>query len=394
MKKLRIDNLDIDGRRVFVRVDFNVPLEGKRVADDTRIRAALPTLKLAVQRGASLILASHLGRPKGQPKPEYSLQPIAKHLGELLGREVRFADDCVGEGVRQQARGLSPGEVLLLENLRFHPEEEKNESGFARALADLAERYVNDAFGAAHRAHASTTGMAALFERPAAGLLMAKELEVLGQVLESPRAPLVLLLGGAKVKDKIPVLDNLVPRSQATLIGGAMAYTFLAAEGVAIGASLLDREHLAFAAELLRKARARGAEILLPQDHVVAPAPEAEAEAQTTGSSAVPDGLAGCDIGPKTVAAFRQRLAGAGTIVWNGPMGIFERPRFAAGTRAMAQAVADSQGFSVVGGGDSVRALEETGLAGKVSHVSTGGGASLELLGGLTLPGVAALADA
>ncbi|HEX9639666.1 MAG TPA: phosphoglycerate kinase [Acidobacteriota bacterium] len=394
MHKLSVRDLDLEGRRVFVRVDYNVPLESGRVADDSRIRASLPTLRLGLERGAALILASHLGRPKGKPNPDCSLAPVAGRLAALLERPVSFATDCVGPEVQRQARALRPGEILMLENLRFHAEEEKNDPEFAAALADLAECYVNDAFGAAHRAHASTAGMASHFERPAAGLLMAKELDVLGRVLAAPRLPLVLLLGGAKVKDKIPVLENLVPRAQATLIGGGMAYTFLAAEGIGIGASLLDRDHLDFASELLRRARERGCEILLPRDHVVAPAIEAEQQAQPIDAPAVPAGLAGFDIGPKTVSAFRQRLAQAGTIVWNGPMGVFERPRFAAGTRALAQAVADSPATSIVGGGDSVRALEESGLAGRISHVSTGGGASLELLGGLTLPGVAALADA
>lgn len=389
-----LDELSLSGKRVFVRVDFNVPLEGGKVSDDTRIRAALPTIEHARKAGAKLILASHLGRPKGGPEPKYSMKPVAERLVELLGKgvEVIFADDCVGEGVAKVVKELQPGQILLLENLRFHPEEEKNEENFARELASIADVWVNDAFGTAHRAHASTAGMAKFVKEKAAGFLMKKELEYLGRVIGRGEKPFVAILGGAKVSDKIKVIENLMPRVDSLLIGGAMAYTFLAAQGIKTGKSLVEADRVELAGKLLELAEKRGSKLLLPLDHFAASAPEESAERVEIAEKAIPDGLMGLDIGPRTQSLFREQIRFAKTVFWNGPMGLFEKPKFAAGTRAIAEALAAAKdATTIVGGGDSAAAIEELGFANKVSHVSTGGGASLEFIEGKTLPGVAVL---
>lgn len=391
-----IDQVDLDGKRTFVRVDFNVPLEdeggGRRITDDSRIRGALPTIRHAVERGARVVLASHLGRPKGKVDPRESLAPAAQRLGELLGQPVALAPDCVGEAVEKQVAALGKGQVLMLENLRFHAGEEKNDPAFAASLAKLADVYVNDAFGAAHRAHASTAGMASLAPVRAAGFLLRDELKHLGALLESPARPFVAILGGAKVSDKISVIDNLLPRIDALLIGGAMAYTFLKAQGIAIGGSRVEADKVDLAKATLEQARAKGVRLLLPTDHVVATKPEAGAEFKDTGDAAIPDGWLGVDIGPRTRAAYAAEIGNARTVLWNGPMGIFEIEAYAGGTVAVAHAVADAkQAFTVVGGGDSVAAVTQAGVADRIGHISTGGGASLEFLEGQTLPGVAAL---
>jgi phosphoglycerate kinase len=392
--KLSVRDLDVGGKRVFLRVDFNVPLEGGRVIDDTRVRAAIPTIQLLRERGARVVAASHLGRPKGKPNPALSLRPVAEHLSGLLGRPVAMADDCVGAGTEALSRALAPGEVLLLENLRFHPGEEKNDAGFARALAAHADLYVNDAFGAAHRAHASVAGIAALLPQSAAGLLMDREIAALGRLLDRPEPPYVALLGGAKVSDKIDLIERLMDRTQAILVGGAMAYTFLKAGGVTVGGSRVEADRLEAAAAIAARSRERGVRLMLPVDHVVAPGPEPGAAHRTTPDAAIPDGFVGLDIGPRTSAAFAAEIRSARTVFWNGPLGLFEVPPYDAGTLAAARAIAEARPFSVVGGGDSVAAVTRLGLADRFSHVSTGGGASLEFLSGLTLPGVAALHDA
>ena len=391
-----IDQVDLDGKRTFVRVDFNVPLEdeggGRRITDDSRIRGALPTIRHAVERGARVVLASHLGRPKGKVDPRESLAPAAQRLGELLGQPVALAPDCVGEAVEKQVAALGKGQVLMLENLRFHAGEEKNDPAFAASLAKLADVYVNDAFGAAHRAHASTAGMASLVPVRTAGFLLRDELKHLGALLESPARPFVAILGGAKVSDKISVIDNLLPRIDALLIGGAMAYTFLKAQGIAIGGSRVEADKVDLAKATLEQARAKGVRLLLPTDHVIATKPEAGAEFKDTGDAAIPDGWLGVDIGPRTRAAYAAEIGNARTVLWNGPMGIFEIEAYAGGTVAVAHAVADAkQAFTVVGGGDSVAAVTQAGVADRIGHISTGGGASLEFLEGQTLPGVAAL---
>jgi phosphoglycerate kinase len=395
-KKKSVADVDVSGKRVLVRVDFNVPQDDSgAITDDARIRAALPTIRLLLDRGAKVILVTHLGRPKGAD-PQWRLDPVAKRLEELLGRPVRKADDCIGPAVREAVASLRPGEVLLLENLRFHPEEEKNDPAFAQELASLADLYVNDAFGTAHRAHASTEGVAHLL--PAvAGLLMQKEIETLGRALMSPERPFVALLGGAKVHDKIGVIENLMPKVDALLIGGAMAYTFLRAQGHAIGKSLLDAESLDVARETLARASERKARFELPRDHVIAREFRADSERQVTPGPDIPPEWMGMDIGPATREAFVAALRGARTVIWNGPMGVAEMPPFAEGTRAMCEALAQvtaAGGQTIIGGGDTAAAVEDLGYADRMSHLSTGGGASLEFLEGKELPGVAALQDA
>jgi len=392
--KLSVRDLDVRGRRVFLRVDFNVPLVAGRVADDTRVRAALPTLRLLIESGGRVVVASHLGRPRGRPNPAMSLQPVAARLSELLGRPVPLAGDCLGPETEARSRDLAPGDVLLLENLRFHAGEEKNDAGFARGLAALADLYVNDAFGAAHRAHASVAALAALLPQAAAGLLMDREIAALGRLRDRPEAPYVALLGGAKVSDKIDLIERLMEKTQAILVGGAMAYTFLKAAGVAVGGSRVETDRIEAAVAIAARARARGVRLALPADHVVAAGPEPGAPHQTTPDAAIPDGLVGLDIGPRTRAAFAAEIRAARTVFWNGPLGLFEVPPYDAGTLAAAQAIAAARSFSVVGGGDSVAAVTRLGLADRFAHVSTGGGAALEFLSGLTLPGVAALNDA
>ncbi len=392
MAKQTIRDVEWAGKRALVRVDFNVPLDGARITDDTRIRAALPTIAALRKAGAPVALMSHLGRPKGKPDPRYSLAPVAARLGELLGFAVPLLPDCVGGEAEAAARGLAPGGVLLLQNLRFHPEEEANDPDFARGLAALGDVYVNDAFGAAHRAHASTVGVTR-FLPAVAGLLMERELEALGRALEAPERPFVAIIGGAKVSDKIGVIENLLGRTDALIIGGGMANTFLLAQGKPIGKSLAEPDKIDTARRLLARATERNVPLALPVDVVVAPEMAESAPHRVVEVDEVPEDQAIFDIGPRTVANYRELLAGAKTIVWNGPMGVFEVAPFAGGTQAIARAVADSGAFTIVGGGDSVAAIEEAGLADRISHVSTGGGASLEFLEGRELPGVAALND-
>jgi phosphoglycerate kinase len=388
MPKLSIRDLDLKNKRVFIRVDFNVPLApgGQEITSDKRIKASLPTIKYALEQGAGLILASHLGRPKGKPNPEMSLKPVAKRLAELLGRPVKMAPDCVGPEV--EAMKPAPGEVLLLENLRFHAEEEKNDPEFSRKLAALCDLYVNDAFGSAHRAHASTAGMVAFVPKAAAGLLMEKELEYLGMATSHPERPCIAILGGAKVSDKIEVIRNLMKIVDRLLIGGAMAYTFLKAQGKPTGKSLVEDDKVDLARELMAES---GDKLMLPVDHVVAAELKEGADNQVVQT--IPDGMMGLDIGPATIARYAEVIKGARTIIWNGPMGVFEKPPFDRGTVALAKAVAESGAVSVVGGGDSEKAIKSAGVADKITHISTGGGASLEFLSGLELPGVAALTD-
>ena len=386
-----IKDLALDGRRVVIRVDFNVPMDGTAITDDTRIRAALPTSKYALDHGATVILASHLGRPKGKPKPEFSLQPVAKHLSSLLGRPVAFAPDCIGEAAASVI-AANPRGVIVLENLRFHAEEEKNDPAFAKALAALADVYVNDAFGSAHRAHASTEGIVHHVKESAAGFLMAAEVEYLGRALGDPERPFVAILGGAKVSDKLEVIENLLGRVDALIVGGAMAYTFLKAQGKPVGKSLVEQDLVATAADLLTRAKARGITLALPVDHVVATKLEEGAPAETLSVDDEKIGeRMGLDIGPKTIAAYTEIIRTAKTVVWNGPMGVFEIDAFAAGTIGVAKAVADVHGTTIIGGGDSVAAVSKAGVAGKMTHISTGGGASLEFLAGAELPGVVAL---
>jgi phosphoglycerate kinase len=388
-----LDELPLEGQRLFVRVDFNVPLDGSRVTDDTRIRAALPTIEYATRHGARVVLASHLGRPKGEHNPKYSLEPVGTVLAELLSDgEVRLADDCIGDGARKVVGDLRDGQVALLENLRFHAGEESDEDAFARELAKHGDVYVNDAFGAAHRAHASVHALPRLYEAESrvAGFLMNKELEALGHLMGDVGRPYLAILGGAKVSDKIGVFEQLLARVDAILIGGAMANTFLAARGYELGQSKIEDDRLPLARSVLQKADERGVEIVLPEDLVVAESLEAT-EGSPTNVDAVGETAMALDIGPRTVETFRGRIARAKTLFWNGPMGLFERPAFAEGTLGVARAMAEARGFTVVGGGDSVAAVQQARVAGQFDHVSTGGGASLEFLEGRKLPGVEAL---
>ncbi|HXA79282.1 MAG TPA: phosphoglycerate kinase [Candidatus Acidoferrales bacterium] len=396
MNKLSIRDLEMSAKRVFIRVDFNVPLDGGRVSDDTRIRETLPTLRLAIERGARLVLASHLGRPKGSVDPKYSLAPVAAKLGEMLGKPVAFAADCVGADAEAKSKALGNGEVLLLENVRYHPEEEANDPEFAAKLAALCDQlFVCDAFGSAHRAHASVVGITKFVRQSAAGLLMEKELTYLGKAISNPERPFVAVLGGAKVSDKIEVVQNLMKLADAMLIGGAMAYTFLKSQGRNVGKSLVENDKLDLARGLLEQARNRNFRLLLPVDHVLAESPDSSAT-KTTDIANTLDGWMGLDVGPKTIAQFGQEISKTRTIVWNGPLGMFEKPAFAHGTLAMARAVAAATvagATSIVGGGDSVAAVEQSGVANQISHISTGGGASLEFLAGQELPGVEALSE-
>jgi phosphoglycerate kinase len=390
-----IRDLPIENKRVFLRVDFNVPLEGSKITDDSRIREALPTIKHALERGARLVCASHLGRPKKGPDPKYSLEPCASRLAELLGQEVTLPEDCVGDAARKVVYDLRGGSVCLLENLRYHPEEEKDDEAFCRELAELADVYVDDAFGAVHRAHASVHGIAKLFRDRGCGFLLEKEIAALGKVVTAPEKPYVAVLGGAKVSDKIAVVDSLLEKVNVLVIGGAMANTFLSAQGKNMQASLVEADKVALARTILEKARDRGVEVMLPVDVVVAASTGATA-GETVPADAVPEGKMALDIGPQSVKAFAAKFANAKTIFWNGPMGLFERPAFAAGSFGVARAIADSAAFTVVGGGDSAAAVYAAGgdIAAKMKHISTGGGASLELIEGKKLPGIEVLRTA
>ncbi len=393
--KLSVRDLDLNGKRVFIRVDFNVPLKNGVIGDDTRIRASLPTIQYVLDRGATPVLASHLGRPKGKVNPDMSLKPVADRLAKLLGKPVVFAPDCVGEAARQAVDAArASGRAVLLENLRFHPEEEKNDPAFAAALASLADVYVDDAFGAAHRAHASVEGITHHVAQAAAGLLMEQELRYLGGALQAPERPFVAILGGAKVSDKIDVIQNMLGKVDHLIIGGAMAYTFFKSRGIAVGKSLVEDDKLDEARAITADADKRGVKLGLPVDHVVTSKIDGSAggEVLAVGDVAIGDRM-GVDIGPATIAAYTTAIAGARTIVWNGPMGVFEVDAFAAGTNAVAHAVADVSGTTIIGGGDSIAAVRKAGIADRITHISTGGGASLEFLGGSVLPGVAALTD-
>ena len=390
--KKSLEDVDVQGKRVLVRCDFNVPLKDGVITNDKRIVSSLPTIQYLLDHGAKVILCSHLGRPKGEVKAEFSLAPVAKRLSQLLGREVKMASDVVGPNAKALAQSLKEGEVLLLENVRFHKEETKNDPDFAKELASLAELYVNDAFGTAHRAHASTAGVADYL--PAVcGYLIQREINVMGKALTEPARPFVAILGGAKVSDKIGVIQNLLEKVDTLIVGGGMAYTFLKAKGIAIGASLCEEDKVDLAAQLMEKAAARRVQLLLPVDHKVGDKFDAQCQVQTTQDAAIPEGFMGMDIGPKTVELFSQAIQGAGTVIWNGPMGVFEFPAFAEGTLQVAKAVADSGAISIIGGGDSASAVVNLGFEDRMTHISTGGGASLEFLEGLDLPGIACLDD-
>jgi len=394
MSKLFVEDLDVAGKRVLVRVDFNVPLdENRNVTDDTRIRAALPTIKYILERGGMAILMSHLGRPKGAQDDKYRMDPVAARLSELLGTPVIKADDCVGAQVSKAVEAMRPGNVLLLENTRFHPGEKKNDEEFAASLASLGEVFVNDAFGTAHRAHASTVGVTKHMAQSAAGYLLEKEIRYFERILEGADKPFVAVLGGAKVSDKISAIFNLMEKVQSLLIGGGMAYTFLHAQGFSIGGSLLEQDKIQIAKEILAKAESQSVAVHLPVDHVIAQELDAEAEVRLTDGKEIPDGWKGLDIGPKTVDNFTRELESAKTVVWNGPVGVFEVEPFAKGTEAIAASLSERDATTVICGGDTVAAVVRFGVADKMSHVSTGGGASLEMLEGKELPGLAALTD-
>ena len=393
MAKMTIRDVGLAGKKVLMRVDFNVPLDDSQtITDDTRIRAALPTIEYALEQGASLVLMSHLDRPKGEPKPEFSLAPAATRLGELLGRPVVQLADCIGPGVEAAVAAMKPGDVVLLENLRFHPEEEKNGPEFSKQLAALGDVYVNDAFGTAHRAHASTAGVTAYMSPAVAGFLLEKEIDYFTAALDKPEHPFVAVMGGAKVSDKIGVIENLLDKIDCLIIGGGMTYTFLKAMGVAVGNSKLEEDKVDVARRILDLAKEKGVELLLPTDHVLADDFSETANTQVVEGD-IPDGWMALDIGPETTKAFVEKLKDAKLVIWNGPMGVFEMEPFASGTRAVAKALADSAATTIIGGGDSVAAVEQAGLSNRMSHISTGGGASLEFLEGKTLPGVAALTD-
>lgn len=387
--KKSVRDIDVKGKKVLVRVDFNVPIKDGVVQDDTRVRAALPTIEYLLEQGAAVILFSHLGRPKGGPDPKYSMKPVAEYLGKLMGKPVAFAEDCVGESAEKAAASLKPGEILVLENTRFHPEEEKNDLDLARKMAALANIYVNDAFGSAHRAHSSTEGVAR-FLPAVAGFLMEKEIQYLSQAIENPKRPFVAILGGAKVSDKIGVIKNLLTKADSILIGGGMANTFFKAQGYPVGKSLVEDDVLDLARELLSTG---GTKLRLPVDVVIAQSMEEGAETKVMPVGPIPDGWMILDIGPETVEAYAKVIGSAATVVWNGPMGVFEVPAFAKGTFGIAEAMAKSPAVTIVGGGDSASAIQKSGLADQITHISTGGGASLEMLEGLVLPGVAALQD-
>ena len=391
--KKSVEDIDVAGKKVIVRCDFNVPQDDTgRITDDKRIVASLQTIKYLLDKNAAVILCSHLGRPKGQVNPKYSLKPVAERLSELLGKNVKLADDVIGESAKSLAAALKPGEVMLLENVRFHKEEEKNDPAFAKELASMAEIYVNDAFGTAHRAHATTAGIADYL--PAAcGFLINKEISIMGKALADPARPFVAILGGAKVSDKIGVINNLIEKCDAIIIGGGMSYTFMKAMGKSIGTSLCEIDKLDLAKGLLDKAEQKGVQLLLPIDTVCADHFAADAEPKTVEAGSIPDDMMGLDIGPKTIELFSEALKDAGTVVWNGPMGVFEFDAFAVGTKAIAKAIAASNAVSIIGGGDSAAAVEKLGFANRMTHISTGGGASLEFLEGLELPGIACLQD-
>ena len=390
--KKSVEDIDVSGKKVLVRCDFNVPMKDGKITDETRINGALPTIKYLLSKNAAVILCSHMGRPKGEFNPAFSLAPVAKRLSELLGQEVVLAADVIGEDAKAKAAALKPGEVMMIENVRFHKEEEKNDPAFAKELASMAEIYVNDAFGTAHRAHASTAGVADYL--PAVcGYLIQKEISVMGKALSDPARPFTAILGGAKVSDKIGVINNLIDKVDTLIIGGGMAYTFMRALGNTTGTSICEEDKLELASDLMKKARAKGVSFLIPVDNIVAREYKEDADFMRIYSDAIPDGWMGLDIGPTTQELFTKTIAGSGTVIWNGPMGVSEWENFAAGTRAVAKAVAECGGISIIGGGDSAAAVEKLGYADKMTHISTGGGASLEFLEGLELPGIASLQD-